>query len=174
MQVERRHSGRETAGYILHAVLVLLALLVIGVALSLRDTTFSMQEARLVRSSVEMDAALDHGLNTAIAKISTEDPAVLLDPTANWDIFNDTDPGHDFVPPSTYPVTGPLAGAFRVRVGMRLGQLAQSAVGSSVDGHYSQVVEVQLLVEATAPELPPIEKRLTVGVFVPRGNSHAN
>ncbi|MBK8010390.1 MAG: hypothetical protein IPK13_03520 [Deltaproteobacteria bacterium] len=172
--MDRSQRIADRAGYILHAVLILLALLVIGVGLSLRDTAFGMKESRLVRATVEMDGALDHGLNAAMAKIATEDPAVLLDPTANWDIFNDLTPGHDFVPPSAYPVTGPLAGAFRVRVGIRLGQLSQSAVGSSVDGHYGQIVEVQILVEATAPELPPIEKRLTVGVLVPRGNSHAN
>lgn len=165
---------QSRAGYILHAVLILLALLAVGVILTMRDTTLGLQEARNQRALAEVRGALEHGLNLAISQIQATDPADLVNPAMDWDIFKDPPSNNTFVVDSNYPPSGPLAGAYRVRVGLRRGQLAQGATGQSVDGHYGQVLEVQILVTAIDVALPPTEERLAVGVLIPRERSHAN
>ncbi|MBK8011911.1 MAG: hypothetical protein IPK13_11220 [Deltaproteobacteria bacterium] len=173
-QIKPRGQRHGRSGYILHAVLILLALLAIGVILTLRDTTLGLQEARNQRALAEIDGALEHGLNLAISQIQATDPADLVNPAMDWDIFKDPPSNNTFVLDSNYPPAGPLMGAYRVRVGLRRGQLTQGATGQSVDGHYGQVLEVQVLVTAIDVALPPAEERLSVGVLVPRERSHAN
>lgn len=161
---------RSQRGFALLAIVVLLAVISAAVAVALDEAVGSMQNAGRVRAAEMIKAGLDHGLNQAMDRIATEDPVTLVDPANDWDIFDNAVPvgSREFIGPLAYPPSGPWAGQYRVRVGLRPGQIARPPTGEDVRDTFGQVLEVQVSIEAVGDGVPPAEERVTVGVLIPR------
>ncbi len=174
MRCTRRRGQR---GFGLFAVILLLAVMTSAVALSFDDAVSSLQSAGGVRASEVIKGALDHGVSAALLRLQREDVATLIDSPVDWNLFGGPVPesaSREFAGPFDYPATGPQAGQFRVRIGLRPGQRARAPAGEDLRTAYGQVVEVQVAVAARGVGLPPAEERVTLGVLVPRQQSHAN
>lgn len=168
--------ARERRGFALFAVIILLAVVTAAVALSLDEAVDSIQSAGRVRTAEIIRGALDQGLTGAMQRLQQEDPATLA--AGSWDIFNgDT---QEFYPAGggtlSYPATGPYAGQYRVRVGLRVGQRTRPPEGEDVTASYGQIVEIQVSVDANGVNAGsnwPAEERVAVGVMLPRQAAQA-
>jgi len=167
---------RRQRGFALFAVIILLALMTAAVALSLDQAVANIQSAGGVRASEMIKAGLEHGLDQAMAQLQQLDIATLTNPPPEWDIFGHAEPvgGSAFMAPVTYPSAGPYANQYRVRFGLRPGQRTRAPAGEDINKAYGQIVEVQVGIEAIGIGIPPAEERVSVGVLIPRRESHAN
>lgn len=167
---------RRQRGFALFAVIIMLALMTAAVALSLDQAVANIQSAGGVRASEMIKAGLEHGLDQAMARLEQLDIATLTNPPPEWDIFGHAEPvgGTEFMPSVTYPPAGPYANQYRVRFGLRPGQRTRAPAGEDVNKAYGQIVEVQVGIEAIGIGIPPAEERVSVGVLIPRRESHAN
>lgn len=175
-QRRRRRAGASRRGFALFAIIILLALMTTAVALSLDRAVSNIQSAGGVRASEMIKAGLEHGLDAAMANLRERDIATLADPPPEWDIFAGPEPngGDEFMPAVTYPPAGPYANQYRVRFGLRAGQRTRAPAGEDINKAYGQIVEVQVGIEAIGMGIPPAEERVSVGVLIPRRDSHAN
>lgn len=170
----KQHSDAGERGFALLAVIVLLALVSTAVAISLDEAVGTIQSGGRVRSAEMIKGGLDHGLNEALDRIAVEDPASLVDPNNDWDIFDSPSAvgANEYLGPLDYPPAGPYQDQYRVRVGLRPGQVARAPSGEDVKSSYGQIIEVQISVEAVADGLPPSEERVSVGVLIPRKSGY--
>jgi hypothetical protein len=172
--IKRRRRPR---GFALFAIIILLALMTSAVAVSLDETVANIQSAGGVRASEMIRAGLDFGMDLAMLEIQRSDVGTLANPPPQWDIFSQAEPSGgaiQFLAPVVYPPAGPYAGQYRVRFGLRPGQRTRAPAGEDVNSSYGQIVELQLGIEAIGAGIPPVEERVTVGVLIPRRDSHAN
>lgn len=175
--VRRRRRRPKQRGFALFAIIILLALMTAAVALTLDDAVASIQNAGGVRASEMIKAGLEFGLDNAMIQLQQMDVATLANPPPEWDIFARAEnPGGPlvFIPPVLYPAAGPYAGQYRVRFGLRPGQRTRAPAGEDVNKAYGQVVELQVGIEAIGAGIPPAEERVSVGILIPRQESHAN
>lgn len=175
--MRRGGRARRQSGFALFAIIILLALMTAAVALSLDEAVSSLQSAGGVRASEMIKAGLDHGLDTAMLQVQQMDVGTLANPRPEWDIFDHAEASGSplrFMPPMLYPPTGPYQGQYRVRFGLRPGQRTRAPAGEDVNKAYGQIVELQLGIEAVGPGIPPVEERVSVGILIPRRESHAN
>lgn len=177
----RHRVRRPQRGFALFAIIVLLALMTAAVALSLDEAVSSLQSAGGLRASEVVKSGLEFGLDTAMLEVQNKDVGTLANPPAAWDIFDHAEPAAanpnpllQFLPPLNYPPTGPYAGQYRVRFGLRPGQRTRAPAGEDVNKAYGQIVELQLGIEAVGVGMPPVEERVSVGVLIPRRESYAN
>jgi hypothetical protein len=165
----------------LFAVIILLAVMTAAVALALDDAVESIQAAGGIRAKEMIRSGMNVGLDQAIERVKGEDVSVLSSPPPEWDIFQggiiDGNP-NEFMPPMDYPVAGPYQNQFRVRFGLRPGQRTRAPAGEDVTKAYGQIVEVQIGIAANYTNasvgIPPAEDRVSVGILIPRVESHAN
>lgn len=172
-----RAKKRNSAGYTLLTVVILLAIVSAAVALSLDEAMSSVQDGGRARAAEIIKSGLDHGLTAAMTQLQSEDVATLVDPSVDWDIFDAARPvtdDADYLPALAYPPEGPYQNQYRIRVGLRPGQRTRAPSGEDVRTGYGQVVEVQIGVEAVGAGIPPAEERVAVGVLIPRTVSHGN
>lgn len=176
--MKRAHRrARRSRGFALFAIIILLALMTAAAALALDDAVSSVQTAGGVRASEMIKAGLEHGLDAALVKLEQEDVATLADPPSEWDIFARAEVAgqpQEFMPAVAYPANGPYAGQYRVRFGLRPGQRARPPAGEDINKSYGQIVELQVGIEAIGAGIPPAEERVSVGILIPRQESHAN
>lgn len=173
----RRPRRRRQRGFALFAIIILLALMTAAVALSLDQAVANIRSAGGVRAAAIIKAGLDHGLDLAMAEVNRLDIGTLANPPGTWDLFagpNSAATPNPFLAPVTYPSQGPYANQYQVRFGLRPGQRTRATAGEDVNRGYGQIVEIQISIEAIGPGVPPAEERVTVGVLVPRRESHAN
>lgn len=173
---------RPPRGFALFAVIILLAVMTAAVALALDDAVESIQAAGGLRAKEMIRAGMNVGLDQAIEQVKAEDVSVLASPPDAWDIFEGTNvDGSDpnaFLNPINYPATGPYANQLRVRFGLRPGQRTRAPAGEDITKAYGQIVEVQIGIAANYTDanvgIPPAEDRISVGILIPRVESHAN
>lgn len=160
-------------GFSMFGVIVLLAIMSAAAALVLRDVFAEIESGGRVRSVEMIKSGVDHGVNAAINSLEQQDSALLTD--GAWDIFQGpVVTGSEFLPVLDYPPTGVHAADYRVRVGLRRGQLTRPPEGEDVRNSYGQVYEVQVSVEAARNGIAPVEERASFGVLVPYEASHTN
>lgn len=160
---------RSQRGFALLTVILLLAVVSAVVATSLEESADTIRAAGIARRAETVRTGLEHGMHLGMAHVRTLDAGTLVDPANDWDIFNGG--AGDFVGPVLYPPAGPEAGRFEVRVGLRPTQRGRAPAGEDVRTSYGQIVEMQVAVhEATHLEN---QKRVSVGVLIPRRQSHA-
>ena len=167
-----RRRSKDERGFVLIAVLLILAVIVATVGITLREAGAGLREVRSVKSRELVLAAMEHGLNDVMDQLQAMDPAALADPQNNWDIFDAAAPGQALVGPSSYPTTGDYANAMEVRVGIRLAQRTRPPPGEDVRTTSGHVVEVQLSVRMNSFGAEA-EERAAVGLRVPQVASHA-
>ena len=166
-----RCTQPQARGFALFVVVILLALMTAAAAVTLDDAVESIQNSSGIRASELVRAGLDAGLDQAMLQVVQTDAVEFIDVNADWDIFAGPLPdgtGTPFVPSFTYPTTGVFQDDYRVRIGVRPGQVAKAPAGEDVRHSYGHVLEIQLGVESIHPTAPPVEERVTVGVVVPR------
>lgn len=174
----RRVRSRRR-GMALFVVVLLLAVISGAVAVTLDESVENIRSAGQARGRELSRAGIHQGVHLGITQVQQMDPATLVDPANDWDIFDPAAPvpvaaNRDFIGPLNYPPDGPYQGQYRVRVGLRPGQRTRAPAGEDVRHAYGQVVEIQVGVEANQPGMPPAEDRVSVGVLLPRRTSHAN
>ena len=184
MKRRRAQRPRRSRGFALFAIIILLALMTAAVALTLDEAVSSIQNAGGIRASEMIKAGLEHGLDSALVEVEQADVAQLANPPSQWDIFGRAEvvqppspplnPVGEFMSSVLYPAQGPYAGQYRVRFGMRPGQRARAPAGEDVNKSYGQIVELQVGIEAIGAGIPPAEERVSVGILIPRQESHAN
>lgn len=166
----RRNRSRPR-GFALFVVVILLGLMTAAAAVTLDDAVESIQNSSGIRASELVRAGLDSGLDQAMLEIVQRDATEFVDVNPDWDIFAGPVPdgtGIPFVPSFTYPTAGDYQNDYRVRIGVRPGQVTKAPAGEDVRNSYGHVLEIQLGVESIHPTAPPVEERVTVGVVVPR------
>jgi hypothetical protein len=169
----KRKRAAEERGFVILTVLLVLVMMVAAVSITLKEAANSLQEASSARARGLVLGAMEHGLNQAMDQLQVTDPAVLADPTTNWDIFGQNIVGNEFIPPLQYPLQGELQNALQIRIGLRPGQRTRAPVGEDVRSTYGHVVEVQLSVRANTFGAGA-EERTAVGVLIPHTASHSN
>ncbi len=181
-----RRPDPNRRGFALFAVIILLALMTVAISIALDDAVSSMSELGTARASQVIKSGLDFGVDRAVDQLQNMDVSMFTAaPADQWDIFDDPwdtldaavplSLGREFVPGALpYPASGPLANAFRVRVGLRQGPRAQAPAGEDVNRYYGQIVEIQVGIDAQDPALPPVEERVGIGLLIPRRLSQAN
>ena len=173
----RRRRRAPQRGFALFAIIILLALMTAAVALTLADAGANIQNAGGVRASEMIKAGLEFGLDQAMVQLQQTDVATLANPPPQWDIFARAERAGqalEFMPPVLYPTAGPYANQYRVRFGLRPGQRTRAPAGEDVNKSYGQVVELQVGIEAIGVGIPPAEERVSVGILIPRQETHAN
>jgi hypothetical protein len=154
-------------------VIVLLAIMSAAAALVLSEVVAGIESGGRVRSVEMIKSGVDHGVNAAISSLEQQDTALITDGT--WDIFaGPVASGTEFLPVLDYPPSGVHAGDYRVRVGLKRGQLTRPPEGEDVRNAYGQVYEVQVSVEAVRVGIAPVEERASFGVLLPYESSHSN
>lgn len=173
-----RRAQRNARGFALFAVILLLAVMTAAVALSLDEAVDSIQNAGRVRSAEIIKAGLDEGVARALENLYEEDPATLVNPGNDWDIFKQAEPVNtiEYLPPYDYPPAGDHANEYRVRIGLRAGQRTRPPEGEDVTKAFGQIVEIQISLDANGTAgagNPPAEERVAVGVLIPSKAAHA-
>lgn len=163
----------------------MLALMTAAAALSLDEAVSSIQAAGSIQASEMIKSGLEHGLDVAMSELQQADEALLANPPPQWDIFAQAqpvlppgpplNPAGEFLGSMPYPPPPhPYANQFLVRFGMRPGQRGRAPAGEDINKSYGQIVELQVGIEAVGAGMPPAEERVSVGILIPRRESHAN
>ncbi|MEQ9498720.1 MAG: hypothetical protein RIT81_17715 [Deltaproteobacteria bacterium] len=169
----KRRPRDTQRGYALLAVFVLLAVASIAAVTAANDSLEAAGSLRGARTHTASGGALDHGVALGLAALAREDLAEVVS-DGQFELFGRPIPAGSELATARYPDSGPEAGMYQVRVGMRRGQRARAAPGEDLTQSYGQVVILQVGVEADVAPMLPVERQVEVGVVIPRTVSHTH
>ncbi|MBI2374654.1 MAG: hypothetical protein HYV07_11720 [Deltaproteobacteria bacterium] len=164
----KRHTQKDTGGFVLLGVLLVLVLLVTSLLVTLRESGQSLREAGQAKYAELMDAAVAHATQRVIDEFQITDVETMAS-LGTHNIFEvATDTAYRTY---TYPPAGtPYAGEFQVQWGFKRGQRSRAPSGEDSAGSFGFVFEVQIQVRSTGAsgaERVGLEQRSTIGIRMP-------
>lgn len=173
----RGRDGRR--GLALLQTMLVITFVMMTMLITVRQSSEALREGATARKQMLIQGAIEHGVDYAIDRLQSMDPARLaMFAEGRHDIFDTSNWVVDFVdpPPPAFPPDGDFAGQIQVRVGLRPGQRTQPPPGEDVATAFGIIVDIQLIITAPDGLLGSgiAEERIVVGVRIPHTRGGAS